>query len=85
MHKHLVLSVSPLPNRRLFVVFTDSSKRVYDVNGVMDELPVFKVFLVDNDLFNKVAPVAKGAGIVWNDDLDLSSDELYVNGEEVLS
>ncbi|GHT81707.1 hypothetical protein FACS1894125_2990 [Actinomycetota bacterium] len=51
----------------------------------MDELPVFKVFLVDNDLFNKVAPVAKGAGIVWNDDLDLSSDELYVNGEEVLS
>jgi hypothetical protein len=65
------------------VVFTDESKRIYDVGELINEIPSFQAFLTDIDLFNRAKPVAKGAGIVWNDDLDLASDEIFENGKPV--
>ena len=35
------------------------------------------------ELFNDVAVDTGGYGIVWNDELDLSCDELYENGKTI--
>jgi hypothetical protein len=80
MHKHLVQSVTPLKNHRLFVVFQDASERVYDTTPLFDEIPVFKRLAEDSELFFTVRPENSGNAIVWDDSLDLASDELYSNG-----
>ena len=35
------------------------------------------------ELFNSVIVDQGGYGIVWNDDIDISCDELWANGEEI--
>jgi hypothetical protein len=81
MHKHRVHSVTPLDNYKLFVVFRDASEKVYDVRPLFAEIPAFKRLEEDRALFDAVRPELNGNAIVWNDDLDLASDELFVNGK----
>ncbi len=45
-------------------------------------MPVFEE-LKDINLFSKVNVDVGGHGILWNDDMDLSCDELWENGVEV--
>lgn len=76
---HKVKSIAPLPNYCLLAVFEDGSERKYDVKPLFEKWEVFKSLLV-NDLFCRVKVDDGGYGISWNDEVDLSCDELYWNG-----
>ena len=80
---HKIKNVSSLPEYKLSVQFSEGVTKIYDVKPLFDKIPVF-AGLKDNlqEFFNVSVDVG-GYGIVWNDDLDLSCDELWENGVQV--
>ena len=57
----------------------DGVTKIYDVKPLFKQIPAFEE-LKDSHLFSDVTVDVGGYGIVWNDDLDLSCDELWENG-----
>lgn len=77
---HKIKNVSALLGYRLSVQFSEGVTKLYDVKPLFDRFSAFKIFQQSPELFNDVAVDTGGCGIVWNDDLDLSCDELWENG-----
>ena len=46
-------------------------------------MPIFQQLLDSKKLFSSVFVDKGGYGIIWNDELDLSCDELWENGKEI--
>ena len=82
MKFHKVKDVSALADLKLSVQFTNGTTKIYDVPPLMQRFSAFRI-LEDKTLFRDVKVDQGGYGIVWNDDLDLSCDELWENGAEV--
>lgn len=80
---HKIKTVAPMPNFKLSVQFSEGVTKVYDMKPLFEKLPMFKQFENDPAAFDDVAVDTGGYGIVWNDDLDLSCDELWENGTVV--
>lgn len=76
---HKIKSVSALPEFRLSVRFSEGITKIYDMNPLFERVSVFSD-LKDPHLFSEVSVDVGGLGIVWNDALDLSCDELWENG-----
>lgn len=79
---HKIKEVSALPGMRLSVQFANGVTKLYDVNPLKTQFPVFEL-LEDEKVFGSVAVDQGGYGIIWSDDLDLSCDELWDKGVEV--
>ncbi len=77
---HKIKNVAPLPDYKLSIQFSEGVTKIYDMNPLFEKLPVFAV-LKDSAEYTGVRVDVGGYGIVWNDDLDLSCDELWENGE----
>ena len=77
---HKVKAVTALPDFRLSVQFAEGVTKLYDVKPLFEKWPVFRALQESPELFASVEVDAGGYGIIWNDDLDLSCDELYANG-----
>ncbi|MFR4519140.1 MAG: DUF2442 domain-containing protein [Fusobacterium sp.] len=75
-----VQDVKPLEKYKLLVTFQNGEIKEYDVKPLFDKWQVFKDLIYINGLFQQVKVDAGGYGISWNDDIDLSCDELYYNG-----
>ena len=75
-----VQDVKPLEKYKLLVTFQNGEIKKYDVKPLFDKWQVFKDLIYINGLFQQVKVDAGGYGISWNDDIDLSCDELYYNG-----
>lgn len=80
---HKVKSVSPLPDYKLSVQFAEGQTRIYDIKPLFERHDVFKSFIDNPDLFYEVRVDTGGYGIIWNDDIDLSCDELFKNGRRI--
>ena len=80
---HKIKTVAPMPDFKLSVQFSEGVTKVYDMKPLFEKLPVFKQLENDPAAFDDVAVDTGGYGIVWNDDLDLSCDELWENGTVV--
>lgn len=80
---HKVKAVNALPDYRLSVQFAEGITKIYDLKPLFDKWQVFNELKDDQELFYGVEVDEGGYGIVWNDDIDLSCDELYENGETV--
>ncbi len=80
---HKIKNVSALPAFRLSVQFSEGVTKIYDVKPLFEKIPCFAELQNDLDEFYSVYVDVGGHGIVWNDDLDLSCDELWENGVEV--
>ncbi len=78
---HKITSVKALPNFNLAVKFVNGENRNYDVSSLFNKWEAFKSLLSIKGLFKQVRVDAGGFGISWNDELDLSCDELYYNGK----
>ena len=76
---HKIKNVFPLEDYCLLVQFISGVTKIYDVKPLFSWKDVFKSLQV-NGLFYSVYVDVGGNGIVWNDDLDLSSEELWENG-----
>ena len=77
---HKVKNVSPLPEYRLSVQFAEGVTKLYDVRSLFEKLPVFRKFLDNPEEFDCVTVDIGGYGIIWDDELDLSCDELWEHG-----
>lgn len=77
---HKVTDVNALRNCRLSVQFAEGVTKIYDVKQLFAKWPQFSVLKEDRALFNAVQVDTGGYGIIWNEDLDLSCNELFDNG-----
>ena len=80
---HKVKAVNALPDYRLSVQFAEGVTKIYDVKPLFAKWEPFKALENAPELFSCVEVDMGGYGIIWNDDLDLSCDELFENGETV--
>ena len=80
---HKVKSVSALPEFRLSVQFAEGITKIYDLNPLFNKWNAFAVLEKQPELFREVTVDQGGYGVIWNDELDLSCDELFENGETV--
>jgi len=78
---HKVAAVSPLDGYRLSVRFDTGESMRYDVSPLFSKWPVFQSLRDVPGLFERVQVDAGGYGISWNDDIDLSCDELWDNAD----
>lgn len=81
---HKIKSIQPLDNYILRVQFAEGIMKLYDLKPWFKEYPLFSK-LKGSDLYYDVYVDVGGHGIVWDDDLDLSCEELYENGKLVQS
>lgn len=78
---HKIKDVYTLPGMKLSVQFANGTTKVYDVAPLLDRFAAFNP-LRDEELFSSAVVDVGGCGVVWNDDIDLSCEELWVNGVE---
>ena len=80
---HKIKNVSALPEYKLSVQFSEGVTKIYDVKPLFEKIPLFAELKDNLADFACVSVDVGGYGIVWNDDLDLSCDELWENGVQV--
>lgn len=77
---HKVKNVKALPNFILQVDFINGISKYYDVKPLFPLWKQFTALQSTTNLFNLVKVDVGGYGISWNDEIDLSCDELWENG-----
>ena len=80
---HKIKNVAALPEYKLSVQFSEGVTKIYDVKPLFERIPLFAELKDNLAEFACVSVDIGGYGIVWNDDLDLSCDELWKNGVQV--
>ena len=80
---HRLASVSPLPGYKLRAKFKTGEVRLYDAGALEKTWPEFADLRRIPGLFELVRIDAGGHGIVWNEFLDLSSEEIWHDGVPV--
>ncbi len=79
---HKIKEVSALPGMRLAVQFENGTTKLYELKHLEKRFPQFAA-LENESLFSSVRVDPGGYGISWNDDLDLSCDELWGHGTRI--
>lgn len=79
---HKVKSVRPMDDFVLLVSFSEGVTKTYDVKPLFSKWLVFNE-LKNNHLFEEASVDQGGYGVSWNDDIDLSCDELFYEGKEI--
>lgn len=77
---HKVKRVKSLDNYILEIVFENNIIKYYDVSNLFEKWSVFKKLKTVDGLFNQVKVDTNGYGISWNEEIDLSCNELWENG-----
>ena len=80
---HKVKAVNVILDYRLSVQFAEGVTKIYDLKPLFDKWTIFTELKNNEELLYAVEVDTGGYGIVWNDDIDLSCDELFENGETV--
>lgn len=78
---HKVKNVYPKDDMIIEVYFDNNIKKEYDIKTILNKWSIFKK-LKDEELFKKVKVDVGGYGISWNENIDLSCEELWKNGKE---
>lgn len=73
-----IRNVRPRPGKSLLVTFDNGDRRVYDCTPLLQS-EVFRP-LRDDAIFRCAHADSHGYGVVWNDDIDLSESEIWLNG-----
>ena len=81
MHR-IIVKIETLNDTTFNATFADGEVVNFDVRTLFDKYPVFRA-LENNELFQKLKIDGVGYGVSWNDDLDLSSDGIYVRGKHI--
>ena len=80
---HKIKNVFALPEYKLSVQFSEGVTKIYDATSLFERIPSFALLKGNSAEFACVTVDVGGYGIVWNDELDLSCDELWENGVQV--
>jgi len=82
---HKVKSIGILNDTTLISQFEDGVCKTYDMKQLLGKFPSYGDLLSNKELFRKVHIEGSGFGIVWNDDFDLSCNEIWDNGKTIIS
>jgi hypothetical protein len=82
MERVKVISVTPLTNMRLLIVFDNHIVKLFDVRQIIPGFPEYSD-LENEDLFSLVQVEPGGYGVSWTPELDASEGELWENGIEL--
>ncbi len=75
-----ILFVRPLENYKLMIEFSNHECRQYDVKPLLQK-EMFSP-LKNRAFFNNVKIEQGGYAINWNENIDISEYELWINGED---
>ncbi len=79
---HKVKNVTALPGFKLSIQFSEGVTKIYNVKDLIEKNSMFQN-LQNEEFFYNVEVDVGGYGIVWNDDIDISCDELFENGKTI--
>lgn len=82
MNFHTIKDVIPLENLVIRVLFNNGISKKYDLKPLIQKFETFNK-LKQPEIFNNIKVDIGGYGIVWNEELDLSSEEIWKNGETI--
>ena len=77
---HKVKEIKTIGKYVLLVTFCDGTIQTYDIEPLFAEIEVFNTLKAIPYLFEQVKVDIGGYGICWNDEIDLSCNELWDNG-----
>jgi hypothetical protein len=80
---HRIATVTPLPDYKLKAKFITGENRLYDASQLEKTWPVFRDLAAIPGLFELVRVDMGGYGVVWNENLDLSSEDIWHDGTPV--
>lgn len=75
-----VKDVKPLDNFILLITFENNEIKYYDVKTLFNKFTAFQDLVNIPGLFKLVKIDEGGYGISWNENIDLSCNELWNNG-----
>ena len=79
---HKIKNVTPLKDFKLSIQFAEGITKIYDMKKLIKNNKIF-ADLKDINLFNSVEVDIGGYGVIWNDDIDISCDELFENSKKI--
>ncbi|MEF9958746.1 MAG: DUF2442 domain-containing protein [Niameybacter sp.] len=79
-----IKSIQPCSDYRLLIEFTNGKQKEYNMNSLINRDKMYEP-LKNLPLFNSVVVDGGGYGVSWNDDIDMSEHELWINGVEIIS
>ncbi len=77
---HKIVKLKTLPDYMLYAEFDDGVIKTYNIGSLFDKFPVFQA-LQNKSLFSLAKIDIGGYGVVWNDEIDIDAQEIYVNGK----
>ena len=80
---HKVKYVNAMPGYKLSVQFCEGVTKIYDGAPLFEKYSIFSPLKNSHELFSSVIVDQGGYGVIWNDDIDISCDELWANGKEI--
>ena len=80
---HKIKSVTPLPDFILSVQFSEGVTKHYDMKLLFERHPMFDPLRKHLEMYYSATVDTGGYGVIWNDDIDISCDELFFNGTTV--
>ena len=79
---HKVEKVEILEKYVLNIIFENGVHKCYDIKPLFEKWENFRDLETIEGLFEQVKVDQGGYGISWNDELDLSCEELWNNGKD---
>ncbi|MDR1292849.1 MAG: DUF2442 domain-containing protein [Clostridiales Family XIII bacterium] len=77
---HRIVELNTLPELKLSAMFENGERRIYDVAPLIPRWPAFRPLEDVPGLFEVARTDMGGLGVVWNDEIDIASDEIWENG-----
>lgn len=77
---HRIIQVETLEKYVIIAVFQNGVEKKYDMCQLFSAFPQFETLKKDSGLFEQVRVDVGGYGVSWNDELDLSAEEIWQNG-----
>lgn len=78
-----IKKIEPRDEYKLFIVFDDGNKVIYDVMEDIEQIPDFSVLKTEFGLFKNVQLDESRTCVYWSDRVDLPSDMLLEYGNKI--
>jgi hypothetical protein len=75
--------VKPLADFWLYLEFENGEKKRYDVKPFIAKYEPFKPLATTEGLFEQVYVDTGGYAVIFNDKIDLSCNDLYIDGVDI--
>lgn len=80
---HKIIKIEPLENYSLLATFESGERKLYDLVPISQRFSAFGALKSVNGLYKQVKIEPAGYAISWNNELDISADEIYFAGKSV--